>query len=204
MYIPKQYKGHNLEEALSFMERFSFATLVSNGDGLPEVTHLPFVTRRDGEKIVLISHLARANAHAALLATGKHKVIFQEPHAYISPALYERKPSVPTWDYVAVHATGKVRVLDDVREVMQLITGTIAHFDKAYLPEMDRLPADYLNPLLRELLAFEIEVEELEFKQKISQDRSNSEREKIMAHLAKGADGSARNLAEEMKKEKGN
>src|SRR4051812_31010638 len=112
MYIPKINLMTNPQEAISFMQRYSFATLVTVNNGVPSATHLPFVVEQRDDKIVLVSHLAAANPQVQELLQGKPLVIFAEPHAYISPTHYEHEKNVPTWNYIAVHAYGTATLIE--------------------------------------------------------------------------------------------
>src|SRR5688500_6197620 len=106
MYIPKSFKNTDDKEILAFMQKYSFATIVSTVDNKPIATHLPFVISKEGENVVLYSHFAKANPQAATLTNKDILVIFSEPHAYISPKYYNKTESVPTWNYISVHFYG--------------------------------------------------------------------------------------------------
>src|ERR1700761_6434357 len=125
MYIPKLNLITDRQEALSFMQRYSFATIVTVNDGVPTATHLPFVVTKRENKIVLTSHFAKANPQSADIMNGKPLVIFAEPHAYISPKHYEQRASVPTWNYIAIHAYGKAALIDTPEEKAILLEQTI-------------------------------------------------------------------------------
>ena len=109
MYIPKQFEQKNNEKSIAFMRAYNFALLISVKEGLPIATHLPFVTEERNNEIILTAHLSKANEQWKTFAGKEVLVVFSEPHAYISPALYESAQNVPTWNYIAVHAYGKVK-----------------------------------------------------------------------------------------------
>src|ERR1700760_3593497 len=98
MYILSFNRFEDRREVLNFMQRYSFASIVTVMDGLPVATHLPFLVKAEDDKIVLRSHFAKANPQAAASIGLKVLVIFTEPHAYISPKNYEKVESVPTWN----------------------------------------------------------------------------------------------------------
>jgi len=106
MYIPNAFREDDQATLVAFMRAHSFATLVSVVDGTPFATHLPLVISEESGQILLVGHLAKANPHWRALTASDSLVIFQGPHAYISPSLYEKRESVPTWNYIAVHAYG--------------------------------------------------------------------------------------------------
>jgi transcriptional regulator len=113
MYTPKHFQLNNEQEAISFMQRYSFATIVTATNNVPFATHLPFLVEQREGRIILASHFAKANPQAAEIIGKDVLVIFTEPHAYISPKHYEKETNVPTWNYIAVHAYGKASILPE-------------------------------------------------------------------------------------------
>jgi transcriptional regulator len=109
------------QEAVDFMQKYSFATIVTVENGIPSATHLPFIIDKRGDQVVLISHFAKANHQSADVFGCTALVIFTEPHAYISPAHYEKEQNVPTWNYLAVHAYGKATLIDEKVQVTQVL-----------------------------------------------------------------------------------
>src|SRR6185295_5882159 len=112
MYIPKHFVEDNEENLLAFMREFNFAALVTSENDFPAATHIPFIIEKRNGKIILSAHLAKANLHWKQFADRNILVIFQEPHAYVSPSLYTEILNVPTWNYVAVHAYGKATIFE--------------------------------------------------------------------------------------------
>ncbi|OUJ70845.1 FMN-binding negative transcriptional regulator [Hymenobacter crusticola] len=195
MYIPAEFLLTDQAEALAFMQRYNFATLISVDQGLPVASHLPFHVTSEGPRILLTAHLARANPQWRTWAAQDVLVIFTGPHAYISPTLYEQRESVPTWDYIAVHAYGKVRLLEDTAAKEHALQQLIAIHEPAYQGQWDTLPATYKASLLRALVAFEVEVSSLQGSKKLNQSRSAVERASIVEHLAGSDDSVTRDLA---------
>src|SRR5687767_2953761 len=118
MYIPRSYAEDRLDVLHDFIAAHPFGALVTATPDGPFASHVPFVLHRDrGARGVLEGHLARANPHHRLDALGDALVIFQGPDAYVTPSWYPSKAehgkAVPTWNYVAVHAGGPLRVVDD-------------------------------------------------------------------------------------------
>lgn len=129
MYTKPEYAPLSQDEVFSLIEKTVFATVVTHGpDGLV-ASHLPFVLKRqEGGAAALVSHLARANPHSALIAAGHDTIaIFQGPHGYISSSWYPAQPvrdSAPTWNFAVVHCHGKPQVLDDngtARHLLELV-----------------------------------------------------------------------------------
>src|SRR5687768_1230781 len=122
MYIPHYYKEEDRPKLIAFMRENSFGVLVSHGDKGLHGTHLPFVIEERGGDLVLVTHLAKANPQWEEFSKGTGLMaIFTGPHGYVSPSNYEKKESVPTWNYVAVHAYGKATIISDQGSVIQIL-----------------------------------------------------------------------------------
>jgi transcriptional regulator len=179
---------------MAFMQRHSFATLITAANGWPVATHLPFCVRVEGEELRLSAHLARANPQWRDLEEQPALVVFSGPHAYVSPAHYEPGPSVPTWNYLAVHAYGRAQLADPARTVA-ILEETIAYYDAAYRPQWEQLPAAYRAGMAQGIVAFDLLVTDLQAKHKLSQNRSALEQQRIREALAASEEPTARNLA---------
>ncbi len=164
MYTPKINLMSDPQEAFSFMQQYSFATIVTVTDNIPSATHLPFVVSMRDEKIILTSHFAKANPQATEIFNCRPLVIFTEPHAYISPKHYDNELNVPTWNYVAVHAYGNATIIDSAEGKAALLDQTIQYYEAAYQLQWDGLAEDYRNSLMRGILGFEIVVDEIQGK----------------------------------------
>jgi transcriptional regulator len=201
MYIPSHFAkndGAMLHEA---MERYSFATLISlGGDGL-EASHLPLlVDRAAGGTGVLLGHMARANLQWKAAAGQEVLAIFAGPHAYISPQWYEAQQVVPTWNYVAVHAYGRLELIEDKAEVRQLLDRTVETYESGQ-PQPWRMnePAEFVQRLLKQIVAFRIPITRLEGKWKLNQNRPPDQRERVIAQLSRQGDENATQIADLMK-----
>jgi transcriptional regulator len=195
MYIPAHFKIEDPATLHAFMRQFSFATLVSMVDQAPYATHLPFLldTSRS-EAGVLRAHMARANPHWRAFESGVESlVIFQGPHAYISPAWYKNHPAVPTWNYAAVHAYGSPAILS-AADTVELVTATVAEFDSRDLG----IPPDYVKQIAQGVVAFEMEIVRLEGKMKMSQNRPYEDREAVIGILEGAQDDNSTGVAEYM------
>ena len=199
MYIPSFNKFTDQQEAINFMKRYSFATIVTSVNGIPEATHLPFLVKQENDKLLLLSHFAKANPQSNEVINNISLVIFTEPHAYISPSNYEKETNVPTWNYIAVHAYGKARLLDNVDSKAELLKHTIETFEAGYLQQWDKLPDDYKLKMMNGITAFEIEVTDLQSKQKLSQNRTETEQQNIIDSLSQSTDTNEREIAAYMK-----
>ncbi|MBZ4190698.1 FMN-binding negative transcriptional regulator [Niabella sp. 3A5MI-3] len=185
------------DEIRSFIERFSFGTIITAApDGLPVATHLPFLVEQDAGELVLISHFARANPQWKQVENNESVlVIFQEPHAYISPTHYEKELNVPTWNYIAVHVYGKGTLITKQEEVFGILDQTVAHYEEAYKAQYERLPEDFKYKMSQGITAFKIRATEIQGKKKLSQNKTANEQEKIIHTLSKSEDSSERHIA---------
>jgi len=200
MYIPSFNSFTDKAEIFSFMQRYSFATIVTDVNGIPEATHLPFLVKEENDKIFLRSHFAKANPQSVQIFGKTSLVIFTEPHAYISPSNYETEKVVPTWNYIAVHAYGKAVLIESMDQKAELLKHTIETFEAAYFKQWESLPEDYRSRMMNGIVAFEIEVTDLQAKKKLSQNRSEIEKENIINSLNQSADTNELEIAEYMKK----
>ena len=193
LYIPDHFAAPDRDAILELIATRSFATLISIADGEPVVTHLPLVLAQDG---TLLGHVARANPHAALLGEGtRTTAIFHGPHAYVSPTWYEA-PNVPTWNYTAVHITAKVHPLEG-EAAQSLLDQLIDTFDPDPLGETGtrHLRADERVGLLPHIHCFALEIEKIEAKFKLSQNRSPADRQRVIGALGQQDDAEAQAVA---------
>ena len=195
MYIPKNFLITNQQEAISFMQRYSFATIVTVNNGVPTATHLPFLITQQGDKIILSSHFAKANPQWQDMMNCSPLVIFTEPHAYISPKHYDQVNSVPTWNYIAIHAYGKATLIESAEQKVKLLEQTIQFYEADYLKQWAALPADYKLNMMKGIVGFEIIVDDLQAKKKLSQNKTAKERESIIAELSNKPDSNEKEIA---------
>jgi transcriptional regulator len=200
MYIPHFNAFTDGQEIIAFMQRYSFATIVTAVNGVPEATHLPFLIKEENGKVFLRSHFAKANPQWKQVFDKVSLVIFTEPHAYISPSNYETETVVPTWNYIAVHAYGTAIQLESVEQKSDLLKHTIETFEAGYYQQWQRLPEDYKSRMMNGIVAFEIEVTDLQAKKKLSQNRSEIEKENIIHSLNQSDDANEKEIAAYMAK----
>jgi len=194
MYIPEAFRGQDRPTLVEFMRAQSFATLVSVKDeGSLWASHLPLLVTERGESLVLLGHVARANEHWKAFGVTESLAIFTGPHAYVSPSLYESVESVPTWNYVAVHAYGVPRILaaDAADGLERLLEAMMETYEPAYRRQWDGLPAGFRERMLHGIVGFEMPVARLEGKRKLSQNRSRADQERVAQALLGSPDPSA-------------
>lgn len=200
MYIPKHFEEKKLNKLLQFLKEYNFAIMVNSRNGKPIATHLPFITGQDGKNVILKSHMAKANPQWKSF-NGKDEVlvIFSEPHSYISPSLYEHEKNVPTWNYIAVHVYGIPRIINDEKEIEALFKLTFDTFEKSYKTQWANLDVDYKNRLLKKITVFDIKINKLEGKFKLSQNKTSQERKRIINSLESSKDSVKIDLSKHMK-----
>jgi len=200
MYVPSHFSFTERAGIVAFMRRFNFAAIVSQVDGVPFATHLPFVVEEEETgQVRLLAHFAKANPQWEHLEGQTALVIFSEPHAYISPSLYEKEQNVPTWNYVAVHVYGNPSLILEEKPAFDLLEKQMQTFEGEYLAQWARLSQDYKNAMVKGIVAFEIPVGKWEAKQKLSQNKKPQEQANIMSHLSENEDGAARVTGEMMR-----
>jgi transcriptional regulator len=186
MYTPPSFRVEDLPTIHAFMQAHSFATLVTGGESLI-ATHLPVTLKAEvGEWGTIHAHMARANSQWKLLEGREVLMIFQGAHTYISPTWYEVHPSVPTWNYTAVHAYGTVRLVHEPSAVEAMLHTLVHQYEDSRTPswEMD-LPTDYMHKQIAAVVAFEMTITRLEAKFKLSQNRSETDQANVVAHLSR-------------------
>jgi transcriptional regulator len=200
VYIPKHFQRSDPAWCHALMRAQSFAVMITADDeGVPFATHLPvLVDPARGPLGTLRGHVARANPHWRHLAAGRPTLtVFSGAHAYVSPSWYATHPSVPTWNYVAVHATGRGTLVEDETRVTALLADLVGTYEGGGPGawSLDRLPADYLAGMRRGIVAFEIAIERLEGKAKLSQNRDAVDQARTREALAAADDPLARAVA---------
>lgn len=177
MYLPKHFEVTDKEELLAFIEANAFAQLISNVDGRPFSTHLPFMLSDDKSK--LIGHLAKPNPQHRTIESQEVLVTFQGAHDYISPSWFTT-PGVPTWNYQAVHIYGTCEVIIEHERIAAIVNAlTNKHesvFEKRWQPE-------YKVAMLGAIVGIEINIKEIQGKYKMSQNRPEPDQAGIMQNL---------------------
>jgi transcriptional regulator len=202
MYVPSHFAVSDRGTLHRFIERHSFGVLVSQVDGLPFASHLPLLLDRDhGPNGLIVGHMARANPHWRELAGQQVLAVFSGPHAYISPTWYEAEHVVPTWNYAAVHATGRAEVIEDRDTLLEIVARSVAVYE-AGMPRPWQLDRDspVVDRLLAQIVGFRIPIDRLEGKWKLNQNHPNERREKVIAALDRQGDPDGRAVAELMRR----
>tara|TARA_R110001592_G_scaffold230932_1_gene487956 strand:- start:6004 stop:6639 length:636 start_codon:yes stop_codon:yes gene_type:complete len=203
MYIPKHFADPNTAKAAEIIKTYPFAILMtsSSSGASPEVTHLPLLIRDTPSGPCLIGHVARANPHWKMFDGKTSAVaIFSGPDAYVSPTWYDTPEMVPTWNYAAVHVHGCPIAMDDMTAARAALADLVAAFES---PEtgnwsMDRLTEERIQRQLKAIVAFEMPIENIESKLKLSQNRSAADIKGVTGALMNSAHEGGRETARMM------
>lgn len=187
MYVPRDFAETDRETLRGVIRDNPFGLLIGSVAGAPFATHLPFLL--DGDR--LLGHFARGNPHArAVDGSMRMLAVFSGPHAYVSPRWYEAAEAVPTWNYVAVHVYGTPEVVEDTTAVRTLLDRLVETYECGAWTLEQRDPG-FLDRMIRGIVAFELPIERIEGKFKLSQNRPRSDRLRVAGELAHSDDPSA-------------
>jgi len=182
MYVPAPFVVTDREKALAFARTNNFAALVTRDERAGLVaTHVPVLVDALEDAWVVHGHIARANAQPL---EGEALVIFSGPHAYISPSWYARPNLVPTWDYVAVHVTGRLQRIDEREEVKAIVDRLTAQHE-ATMPQpwkRDMTP-EVESKLLDRIVGFRVQSTEIRGAWKLHQHHLPDDRKRVAAAL---------------------
>ena len=197
MYSPKFNQIADRSLLIEAMQAYSFAILFGPQSD-PEkpaplvATHLPLVVKDQGEHGLIEGHFAIANRHWQSLAGRETMVVFPGPHSYVSPTNYIDPLSVPTWNYIAVHAYGILELVEDDPGKDALLAGLIQANEPAFAEKWHAMPDNFRRSMLAGIVGFRIPISRIEGKFKISQNRAPEERRNVhAAHAAGTADQQA-------------
>jgi transcriptional regulator len=196
VYLPKHFEETREEVLAAFVAENGFADLVTTGAEGLVASQIPILF--DASRRVLRGHVAKQNPQAQHFRDGSAALaIFWGPHAYVSPRWYETHPAVPTWNYAAVHVAGKIRAIDAPEALAAIVRELSAKYeaDAASPWRFDDLPEPYTRGMLKGIVGFELAIDKIEGKFKLSQNRSERDRRNVAAALAESARPEERALA---------
>lgn len=203
MYVPKDYQTPDDRAALRLIREQPLATLLTNGPEVPWATHLPVIVpaELDPERPlagqVLLGHLNRANPHWTALRDGPRGVlVFQGPHGYVSPHVYQVNPAAPTWNFTSVHVHGTVRPMPGKDAAMRVVRATVATFEDRFGHRWDDGESlGYFQRMIGGVGAFEFHIDSVDSMFKLSQEKEPEIRERVADSFAASPLGSHRELA---------
>ena len=203
MYVPAAFAQADPETLAAVIADYNFGTLVSAGPQGLFATHLPFVADLARPRELLHAHMAKANPHWRDLADGAEAMaIFQGPHAYVSAAWYATRPKVPTWNYIAVHVYGRVRLRTRPQEILETLALTVRHQEagRAEPWRMEDQPRQFLDGMAKGVVALELAIDRIEGKFKLSQNVARADQEGAIAGLIGEGDEASLATAEAMRR----
>lgn len=201
MFAPAIYQNHNQAEIETFLTANSFGILVNQTDGRLWGTHIPLEldVNIDGQKI-LVGHVALENPQSKNMTDGDEVMcIFNGPHSYISSSWYDHE-NVPTWNYIAVHVYGKIKI-HNLQETILDLEKLVDKYESAM--ENPVKVANFSKRTMlqaRAILGFEIQITEIQATKKMSQNRDNKNFENVITELEKTNKTANLEVAAEMKK----
>ena len=203
MYLPRAFAESDLTALDALIARDNFVTLVTVRDGIPAVSHLPVLYRRDGDVVELRGHWARPNPQSG--HAGAALAIVHGPHAYVSPSWYpDKEPAarVPTWNYTVAHLDGDLATFDDeaslARTVDDLSRQHEARAGSEWRYEHER---DDIRSQLRGIVGFSLAVRTIALKFKLNQNHPRANRSAVAEHLAAQDRDDSRDVAALMRRQ---
>jgi transcriptional regulator len=200
IYLPSNFSVADRTTQIGVMRAFPFATLVSIADVVPLFSHVPLVVLERGDALALMGHVAIANPHWRSWQR-EHPVtaVFHGPNGYVSPRLYNVREAVPTWNYIAVHAQGRLTAIEDSEGKERVLKALIDMHDAPYRAQWDELTEEFREKMKRGIVAFEIAVDRVDGKFKLSQNRPPQDRASVLRAMETGGTGE-RAMAEWMRR----
>jgi len=201
MYTPKHFRHEDAAGLHDFIRHNGFGILINHADGQLWATHIPMMLSADGTK--LTGHLARGNRQSRTFTHGAEVLaIFNGPHTYISSSWYDHE-NVPTWNYVAVHVTGTLRVIEGDELLQSLRELTDKYEQASECPvSVERMSPSFLKKELAGVAGFEIAISKLEGTYKLSQNRDDANHKAIVNELEKRTDADSHEIARLMKEDR--
>jgi transcriptional regulator len=177
MYVPQHFEVTDREKMLAFIEANAFGQLVSTVGGRLFASYIPFILGKEGKS--LVCHVAKGNPQWKDIENQEVLVTFQGPHGYISPSWYEL-PGVPTWNYQVIHIYGRAKLITNTGKLRNIVNDLTekyeSSFQKPWKPE-------YKESLLGAIVGIEIDLDEIQGKYKLSQNRSENDRRQAVDKL---------------------
>ncbi|MFT3678745.1 MAG: FMN-binding negative transcriptional regulator [Ferruginibacter sp.] len=202
MYKFSYFTENNPDEVLRFMKEYPFAIITAFGDEYPVATHIPLeiVTSAEG-KIFLSGHIMRkTDHHKAFEKNSNVLVVFNGPHTYISASWYTNPQTASTWNYMTVHAKGKITLLDEAATYDAVKKITEKYEGGNSTASFESLGDAYVNSMVKAIIAFTIEVESIDNVFKLSQNRDEASKKKIIEALLQRPDDDSKKIAAEIQK----
>jgi transcriptional regulator len=197
MYTPALFAETDPSRLHDFIEQHGFGLLVSQVDGLPFASHLPFLLERTaGPHGTLVGHMARANPQWSQAAGQTVLALFTGPHHYVSPTWYEAENVVPTWNYTAVHAYGPIEIIQAEDALLEIVRRSVEVYEQG-MPRPWSLDSSsaFVKQRLAHVVGFRIPIERIEGKFKLNQNQPVERRRRVVRALEADGGEDARAVA---------
>jgi transcriptional regulator len=188
LYIPKAHLVEDRKLLHDLMENFAFVNLVTAAPTV-RITHIPaLLDRSAGPYGTVYGHIARKNPQSETF-DGQHQavIVYQGPNSYISPSWYANAPAVPTWNFAVVHASGTLKPITDKNALHDLLAKLIKTNEGRYTPsstyDFSKIPDSYIGGMIGGIIGFEMQIELLEGKFKLGQERTDGDKAGILKNL---------------------
>lgn len=201
MYKLPYFTEEDRDTVIAFMKENAFAVVTGFGEEYPVASQLPLNFEMRGEKIFLTGHLMRnTDHHKAFEKNENVLVVFTGPHCFVTAEWYSDSAVGSTWNYITVHAKGKIKFLDEAatRKAVNDITNKYVGTGNA--ASFDKLSEEYISKMVKAIVGFEIEVISFDNVFKLSQNRDEKDQKIIIAKLKERGDGQSVAIADAMEK----
>ena len=201
MYKLPYFTEEDPEAVLAFMKDYSFAVVTGFADPYPVASHLPLDIKKVDDKIVFTGHMMKnTDHHKAFVNNNKVLVIFNGPHCHVSASWYPNPGVASTWNYITVHAKGKI-TFGDEEQTKKIIEDLTDKYEAAESEAaFNKMPLEYVNRLVKAIVGFTIEIESYENVFKLSQNHDSVTRNSIVSHLIDRGDENSIAIAREVSK----
>jgi transcriptional regulator len=201
MYKLTHFTEPDEQRVITFMKENSFATITGIGETYPVASQIPLEVIEKEGKLFLYGHLMKkTDHHLAFEKNNNVLVIFTGAHCYVSASWYNNPQTASTWNYITVHAKGKIIFTDEAGtyEAIKAVTNKYEGMETA--AAFNNMPKEYVMPMLKAIVGFTIEVESFENVFKLSQNKTKEEQMNIINQLKKRGDYNSVIIAKEMEK----
>ena len=184
MYAISYFKEKEKAEIIAFMKKNSFAIITGMGQNFPVATQIPLEVEEKDGKLFLHGHIMKkTDHHLAFEKNNNVLVLFTGPHCYVSASWYNNAQTASTWNYMTVHAKGKIIFTDDDGTYQAVKSITNKYEGTATKAAFNNMPKEYVLPLIKAIVGFSIEIEKLENVFKLSQNKKHDEQLNIIIQL---------------------
>ncbi len=205
MYAVQHFAQEDVSVMRAYLVENPFAALVINTVDGPSVDHLPLeFDPASGSSGRLVGHIARSNPLWREFESSRGLAVFSAHHGYVSPDWYVSKAAdprvVPTWNYAAVHVSGTLRFFQDADRIKELLVQLTDRFESARPTpwRMNDAPAEFVERLVGGVVGVELQIDRMQGKWKLSQNRPQEDRDGVMAGLRREGGGNGAALADLM------